>query len=521
MVNFERSHMTNNQLDTTKALGSELDSSVQQNRDDELSVNEPSEQQMNKKRKTVGISGPASKLSRSQSVDSRTTRSSGKSIYKIEIFLTKKINKISFDYFPKCIARRQSIESATLPIIPEKIDRKKRDSRRSMAITASNEAATDVSIFKNTDREIHSKNTLYNSLCLYCNSTEVFLVKHYAKQHSEHELPISRPSPDMAERLLSQTEMFQMKMGKIEGICYFCAEKKTMPKRHWTQHYISHTGEQMFTCSTCNETMKRKNDHKNCSGEAINISKWNLSDATLVGFMCRECNYLKIRSSAMEKHLKDEHGYQSIDSDRMCERVTLIPDLSPVQSKIPAKYGYVEISMRYKCTICQTTVKDDEQFTKHFDNEHKDCNQYDCMCGETIKKQNDLSGDAVSNHLLMHRTELYQCIDCNDVYLNRTNVRNHILNAHPSGNIKYRHVCRNPERPSIISETNVEFFKCKLCQQKVEGTFTKIIEHFHSKHGTNDVNATAFLSKKWTLFAEKPNAIVTKYASGFLFHVKI
>lgn len=39
----------------------------------------------------------------------------------------------------------------------------------------------------NTNADMYATNNLYRMLCVYCNSSEKFLVNHYMKQHPEHE----------------------------------------------------------------------------------------------------------------------------------------------------------------------------------------------------------------------------------------------------------------------------------------------------------------------------------------------
>lgn len=47
--------------------------------------------------------------------------------------------------------------------------------------------ANDISIQPNTNRDTYASNTLYQTLCLYCNTSQKFLVSHYMKQHPEYE----------------------------------------------------------------------------------------------------------------------------------------------------------------------------------------------------------------------------------------------------------------------------------------------------------------------------------------------
>lgn len=81
----------------------------------------------------------------------------------------------------------------------------------------------DASVPKNTYQTIHRKNDLYETLCVLCNQKHQYLVPHYTRDHPEHEVYISRPSPTAADRLRMQQEIFYVHgNNKIKGWCYFC-----------------------------------------------------------------------------------------------------------------------------------------------------------------------------------------------------------------------------------------------------------------------------------------------------------
>lgn len=55
---------------------------------------------------------------------------------------------------------------------------------------------------------MHAKNGLYQELCIYCDRKfSGSLVQHYVNNHPVYEVPISRLSPQMAERLKKQGEI--------------------------------------------------------------------------------------------------------------------------------------------------------------------------------------------------------------------------------------------------------------------------------------------------------------------------
>lgn len=146
---------------------------------------------------------------------------------------------------------------------------------------------------KNTHNEMYPTNTLYKAWCLLCDSKKnQFLVIHYLKNHPEYEIPIARPSPDMASRIREEQKLkFTKSKGKINGMCVFCETTKNMPKPEWARHLLTHTGEKLFYCAQCDTCLAMKNQHDaGCSGVPVNIFGMNDSNEInypLTGFMCK------------------------------------------------------------------------------------------------------------------------------------------------------------------------------------------------------------------------------------------
>lgn len=111
--------------------------------------------------------------------------------------------------------------------------------RRSTVACAGNENTNDrnnvaSSEAKNTDYFVYYKNKTYQT-CLYCtNKFSGTLAQHYAKSHPEHEVPISRLSPEMSMKLKMQCTIFKKDDAKkITGLCYFCEEERCALKVSW------------------------------------------------------------------------------------------------------------------------------------------------------------------------------------------------------------------------------------------------------------------------------------------------
>lgn len=185
---------------------------------------------------------------------------------------------------------------------------------------------------KNTDKIMHAKNDWFRKWCILCNEPQKYMVVHYVKEHQNYEVLISRPSPTMAQKFRDQALEFLKIKNKIVGICLFCDENKCMDKHQWAAHHLTHTGEKMFICDTCNTTFKAKGDHmENCHQQPVNIYTMNI-DGSIMGFICKDCNYLQLYRGNMIKHLKNEHGIND-NFETGFEQFTLIPDVSTIQPK--------------------------------------------------------------------------------------------------------------------------------------------------------------------------------------------
>lgn len=350
---------------------------------------------------------------------------------------------------------------------------------------------------RNIFSEMYAKNDLYQTLCTLCNRNERYLVAHYARQHPNHEVVISRPSPNMAKKLRLQTQLFEMQNKKITGICFFCEEIKNMARYNWAAHILSHTGEYIYSCATCNVSVKNKRDHVNCTADLVNIFDANTTDGSLNAFICSGCNYLQVSRARIVRHLIKEHGYHEVEESIQFEKVVLVPDLSPLTSlNVPIEYGF---SVRFKCTICSEHSKNDKEFEAHFDGTHVKFRVYECICGEKVKTNNDsnLTGRIITAHLERHKSDLYRCMVCQDIFLTRRNIQDHLLNDHTEDQFKYQHIHREPNGTSLISETTITKIKCDVCDEEFHnGNFLQAIKHFSMKHDEENVHVAGIISRK-------------------------
>ncbi|XP_031639086.1 zinc finger and BTB domain-containing protein 41-like [Contarinia nasturtii] len=377
---------------------------------------------------------------------------------------------------------------------------------------------------KNTNRNMHTKNELYRTLCQLCNKNERFLVKHYMNQHPGSEVLISRLPPTMADRLRSQNDKFDIANRIISGFCYFCEELKCMTKRNWTEHILTHTGEKIFYCSVCHFESRRKLDHKNCKNEPVNIYEANTKDGSLTGFICVECNYLQIQHKRMIKHLVRQHGWDKdeVTEDIQYEKVVLIPDLLPVKVTRPVEFNYIETAKRFKCSVCAKKTNNAEAFEEHFDREHcRSIKEYKCMCGEKIAIDGFLNGDKILEHLYLHSANLYQCMYCEISFFDIDGIQDHLLNDHTNCQYKFQRIHRKPDSQAIFSEIIATKLMCNICNVELDAKFTIAIEHFKQEHPKESIDFSGSLSKKISQMARKTCDIKTKYVSSNSFTLKI
>lgn len=164
---------------------------------------------------------------------------------------------------------------------------------------------------------MHSSNNLYDKVCVLCNQTYTYLVTHYATNHPNSEVFISRPSPDMVDRIKEQNfdEFKYDKMSKkITGPCYFCQETKSYLKHSWERHLLKHTGELLYFCLGCNTEGDMKGKHSECNSMYDNIYEMNderdihtntrelasKKQYPLRCYICNHCNYTQINRYVFE-----------------------------------------------------------------------------------------------------------------------------------------------------------------------------------------------------------------------------
>lgn len=359
----------------------------------------------------------------------------------------------------------------------------------------------EIAVDRNTNKLVHFSNDLFRSLCIFCDKDDKFLLSHYVKEHGDREMPIARPSPDMAKRLRNQLEQFTKNGHLITGCCYFCEEKRTTKKNGWEVHLLNHTGEQLFHCEKCNVTVKAKSHHKNCDSVPVNIFDENASDGSLMGFVCKACNYTQIQRKRMIKHQKMEHGNSG--ESIYYEKLTLVPSFKLPKDEFA--YKYLDNATCLKCTICHEQTSNLDEFIAHFDGAHFQVEEYVCVCGECLTVGDcGISGHFISVHLLEHGADLFTCVPCRDdlnkrmfrTFFYENEVRKHLLNEHPNNDLCFLHAHRKVNNQITTTENVLKPVKCNVCDMHFQGTFADVYDHFKTEHQSKALIFTASVTCK-------------------------
>lgn len=143
-------------------------------------------------------------------------------------------------------------------------------------------------MLKNTNRNIYC--TSNNSYVL-CNEKSQNMAFHYANKHPDHEVFVSRPSPDMVKLIKQQSYKFTHNGQTITGMCYFCEDVKNFAKRGWERHLTTHTGEKLYFCSKCVTSNDTTGSHIGCESPYERIYK---GEGPILCYICKHCDYTQL-----------------------------------------------------------------------------------------------------------------------------------------------------------------------------------------------------------------------------------
>lgn len=291
---------------------------------------------------------------------------------------------------------------------------------------------------------------------------------------------ISRPSPQMVQRMLRQNEYSVHKDGKINAFCFLCEKTATMSHADWKQHMLLHTAEMPYYCTGCRQPQLIKESHGNCSIASVMDIFY---DNALKAYICKWCNYIQVHKSKIVMHLKHEH--EAIDSNfsRNIERVTLLPDLKPITWSISKDYAYVGEKNRFVCTIanCGADYVNASEFRMHFMQYHSRTKSFNCPhCNEMISKHSRQYITDIFNHFQLHAGYLNECTLCEWVIGNEFELFQHMGRIHYSDNMKYR-VSQVQRDGAVEKRECTVWLQCNVCDGRFENG-NKAFDHYVKTH---------------------------------------
>ncbi|XP_031332986.1 uncharacterized protein LOC116163261 [Photinus pyralis] len=191
--------------------------------------------------------------------------------------------------------------------------------------------------------------------CRLCPFKGKFIVHHYRTVHPQHEVLISRVSPENGQKAIEEStennyeevepvHIFEAKNRKKRFTyqCRFCqAVYKNEHAETFFDHLTSHTGEYRFHCGMCN--------FKTSNGRALRSHKYSAHQACteppgpkppvyppppnfslVFGYLCETCNFVQMDKSAMETHVENHHQGANIFKVNMSTVIS-----NPVKESAP------------------------------------------------------------------------------------------------------------------------------------------------------------------------------------------
>ncbi|XP_031626535.1 uncharacterized protein LOC116342884 [Contarinia nasturtii] len=178
--------------------------------------------------------------------------------------------------------------------------------------TSANVRNQGESQLKNIDKTLFF-NSIKAKTCQICHRCYTLMTAHYKKVHPNHEVLVSRISPEMAKDVENLNRSFLTPEKNIfAAFCIFCETQHSYRLQYWIDHIRSHTGEYGYKCSICEKD--HSFDRNICCGQLPNIKyPFDLRFEDLTAFMCRKCNFVQINEQNIQKHLRNEHEIEHIN----------------------------------------------------------------------------------------------------------------------------------------------------------------------------------------------------------------
>ena len=214
-------------------------------------------------------------------------------------------------------------------------------------------------VLKNTNITIHAKNPEYTIQCCLCDfsfqkedTTHLEMVQHFVLMHEDHEIFVSRLSPEDAKSIKESPMKItgsSIQGSKITFRCLLCPHpsEKCMQPTAWINHIGLHTGEYCFKCTQCDIRVADWKDLKvaqhltGCKQAFFEtVIEKSFLDRHLTGYLCDECNYVQINEKNLKKHVEMEHDGNDVKIIQisLCNYSDTRTSITPKSQKEETKY---------------------------------------------------------------------------------------------------------------------------------------------------------------------------------------
>ncbi|XP_055902340.1 uncharacterized protein LOC129938681 isoform X2 [Eupeodes corollae] len=191
-------------------------------------------------------------------------------------------------------------------------------------------------LLKNIDRNLHLHSKTYD-FCVHCERKVPRIVHHYVNEHRSSEVFPSRLRNRDIRRLLTTSNVGFVHLYKGNQIqyaahCIFCDKEAKFLLPYWFEHFTMHTGEYSFRCSGCHilkPTRSLLTNHITSNtgcpkkGSAIRLVNFDTKVHQIEAHICSICNYVQLHRKNLLRHLRTQHGLDTISPDNIIKVVLL------------------------------------------------------------------------------------------------------------------------------------------------------------------------------------------------------
>ncbi|RZF38094.1 hypothetical protein LSTR_LSTR006493 [Laodelphax striatellus] len=181
--------------------------------------------------------------------------------------------------------------------------------------TLSDNIFTDKSYYQKTS----SLKTSFQFECKICNYFGRSIVIHYVTEHSDQDVLISRLETNDAKEAIMKSNNEEINKSKPSLFkCYMCSRTCTLLSSFY-DHITSHTGEYRYHCQLCPFKVSNRHAAKTHCTSTHSLD-WRSSFKTAIvvdpipdmlhvfGFICSDCNFVQLKQSTVEEHVKNHHN---------------------------------------------------------------------------------------------------------------------------------------------------------------------------------------------------------------------